>query len=446
MPRPAHDTPGSAASSLAATGAHFVVAVSGGLDSMVLLHAAARVVPAARLTVATFDHGTGAPATAAADHVEAAARDLALPCVRGGGHPLPPSEAAWRAARWRFLRSVAADVAAALHAQGRAHPPSPPVRIVTAHTADDQAETILMRAMRDAGARGLAALLVRSDVVRPFLCLRRSALVGYARGHDVRWVEDPSNATPRFLRNRLRHDVLPALERARPGLVAELLAIGARAAAWREEMDAIALACCPSAPSRRDGLSVAAADLVGYDPSSLAVLWSSIAGRVGVALDRRGTRRLVAFTTSGVDGAVMPLSGGWQAMRVGGRLALERAAPPPPPAATFAPRDGVAWGAWRFTPGDAAEGGGAWEAVLPRDGLVTVRAWEPTDRMRVGPGLVRVKRVLAEAGIAAADRVGWPVVVADDAIVWIPGVSRAQAATARSGRPGVCIRCEPSDG
>ena len=183
--------------------APLVLAVSGGLDSMVLLDAAARVVRSRIAAVATFDHGSGSHSATSAEFVcdEAHARDV--PVVSGRGEQLSPAESVWREARWGFLRRVAADFGAV---------------VATAHTEDDQVETVLMRAMRGAGARGLAALYASSDVSRPFIDLSRATLEQYARARDVRWVSDPTNEDLRFFRNRIRRDLLPALFQARSGL------------------------------------------------------------------------------------------------------------------------------------------------------------------------------------------------------------------------------------
>ncbi len=121
---------------------------------MALLEAAAHAARGRIAVVATYDHGTVAAARRAVRVVRAACARLSLPGVCGGGMDLPRTEAAWRAARWKFLRGVA-------EAHG--------ARIATAHTRDDHVETVLMRALRGSGARGLAGLDAESAVVRPFL-------------------------------------------------------------------------------------------------------------------------------------------------------------------------------------------------------------------------------------------------------------------------------------
>src|SRR3954469_1682540 len=175
-----------------------VLAISGGLDSMVLL-AAASTLPARsrkRITVATFDHGTGRAAGRAAALVARQAFKLGFPCVTGRAATVGRREEEWRRARWQFLEQVAAR---------RSAP------VVTAHTLDDQVETVLMRILRGAGPRGLAALYAESEIVRPFLNISRATLSGYATRHRVVYVQDPSNSDRKHLRNRIRLDILPSI-------------------------------------------------------------------------------------------------------------------------------------------------------------------------------------------------------------------------------------------
>ncbi|MGZ8457998.1 MAG: ATP-binding protein, partial [Gemmatirosa sp.] len=125
--------------------ASVVLAVSGGRDSMVLLDAACAVARDRLAGVATFDHGTGPHARAAVRRVRRAAVRRGLPVLAGRADLPDAGEAAWRAARWRFLRRAARRLGA--------------TTVATAHTRDDQIETVAMRVLRGAGPPGLAGLL-----------------------------------------------------------------------------------------------------------------------------------------------------------------------------------------------------------------------------------------------------------------------------------------------
>lgn len=265
---------------------------------MALLHAAARVLRGSAV-VATFDHGTGAAAARAAHMVATEAARLGFAAVIGRAHVGGSSEAEWRAARMSFLHDVAARTGGA---------------IVTAHTRDDQVETVLMRVLRDSGARGLAGLYAPSDVMRPLLEFGRDDVARYADEVGAVWVEDPTNASMRYMRNRVRRDLLPALSRAMPGLDDHLLGLARGAAAWRDRLDAIAAAISRADP-RGHAVSVAVDDLSIYSREELSVLWPAIAARVGLAMDWRGTVRAAAFTTQSRVGARIQLSGGWEISR-----------------------------------------------------------------------------------------------------------------------------------
>lgn len=285
---------------------------------MAMMHAVARAAPASGRVVATFDHGTGPAATRASDLAAAEASRLGFPVALG--HARAPaigggaSEAEWRAGRLAFLREVARSVSQDI---GR------PVLIATAHTRDDQVETVLMRVLRHAGARGLAGLYARGEVARPLLECSRAEVAAYAESVGAVWIEDPTNDSMRYFRNRVRRDLLPALARARPGLDDDLLSLARGAAAWRDRVDAIASAISVVDGSRGT-VSVAVERLEGYSRAELSVLWPAIAARVGLAMDWRGTVRAAAFTTESRVGARIQLSGGWEIWRSRHHFALGR--------------------------------------------------------------------------------------------------------------------------
>lgn len=277
----------------------WLLAVSGGRDSMVLLDAMSRARGHEIAAVATFNHGTGAAATRAARLVERTAMGLELPVVSGA---MPsdrlgdaPTEASWRAARWNFLNGWADEMRAT---------------VVTAHTRDDQIETVVIRLLRDAGPRGLSGMLAESTrVVRPLLEVSRDFVAEYATSRDVRFIEDPSNRSMTHQRNRVRHELLPALERAQPGFGAWCWELSRRAADWRATLSRAVDERV--SPVRLDGALVfPAAPLRGLGAPEWAVLWPELAARIGVTMDWRGIGRASAWAPTATTGAHIPLAGG----------------------------------------------------------------------------------------------------------------------------------------
>lgn len=411
---------------LASVRGPLVLAVSGGADSMVLLDAVLHVAPGRVAAVATFDHGTGEAAKRAVELVRAEGTRLGVPVVACGGRAVGTTEAQWRKARWAFLR----DVAAAHHA-----------RVATAHTRDDQIETVLMRVLRGSGARGLAALYAESDIVRPMIDLDRATVRRRAAEAGLPYLDDPTNDSRRYLRNRIRLDLLPALRRVRPDIDESLERLSRCAAEVRRGLDAVARAV--SSPLPGGGLAVATAQLDGYSRESLASLWPALASRVGLALDRRGTERLASFTMEGRVGARVQVSGGWELHRGRDRFELRPVGAGQLGEQRLRGGEAVRLGAWRFTP-SGIRGDDPWTAALPAEGVVVARSWRPGDRMTAAGARAprRVKRFLSEARITGSHRAQWPVVVSNGVVVWIPGVRRGEAATARPGRSEVTYECE----
>lgn len=289
---------------------------------MVLLDAMARARAHEIAGVATFDHGTGAAATRASTLVERTALALELPVVRGafaadsGTRAPAGTEAAWREARWRFLNGWADELGAV---------------VLTAHTRDDQIETVVQRLLRDAGVRGLAAMRDEGPgpmgvpVARPFLSTPRAALAAYATSKRVPFVEDPSNASRAHQRNVVRLDLLPAIERAVPDFGDWCLGLAARAAAWRTTVDACVDALGVTVHS--DGAaSVRARAVKGYGQTEWEVLWPAIAARIGVTMDRRGIARASSWAPGAVAGQQIPLAGAVRIERTASSYVIRRVA------------------------------------------------------------------------------------------------------------------------
>jgi tRNA(Ile)-lysidine synthase len=210
--------------SLFGRGERVLVAVSGGPDSMALLHVLAglRRSMGHVLFAHGVDHGLRPAAVAELDLAEELALALEVPFGRTRVAVAPGGnlQARARAARYTALRQAAQALRATV--------------IATGHHADDRAETVLIRLLRGAGPSGLACLPPRSgDLVRPFLQARRPDVDAHLARHGIRTARDPSNADPRFLRTRIRLELLPALERLSPGIVGHLCALADQLAGTR---------------------------------------------------------------------------------------------------------------------------------------------------------------------------------------------------------------------
>jgi tRNA(Ile)-lysidine synthase len=196
-----------------------LVAVSGGPDSMALLSVMAHL--ARRFDIALIahgvDHGLRAEANAELGLAGELARKLGVPF---GTTRVEVSHGPNLMARARQARYAALRAALVEQSGGRAG------LIATGHQADDRAETFILRLMRGAGPGGLAVLPPRAgDLVRPLIRARRRDILVHLEHHAIEYAEDPSNQNPRFLRSRVRHEILPVLARFSPRIVEHLCAL-----------------------------------------------------------------------------------------------------------------------------------------------------------------------------------------------------------------------------
>jgi len=172
----------------------YVVAVSGGVDSVALLHMLQNQ-PGVKLTVAHFDHGIRADSRKDRQFVADLAKRYDLPFIYGAGSLGPgASEAEARQARYDFLRKVqsAADAQA----------------IITAHHQDDLLETAVLNLVRGTGRKGLSSLASTDTKLRPLLDTSKQELKAYAQTNGLVWREDSTNAETVYLRNHIRHNLL----------------------------------------------------------------------------------------------------------------------------------------------------------------------------------------------------------------------------------------------
>lgn len=199
-------------------GDRVICAVSGGADSMALLWAMYLLKEKLQisLSAAHFNHHLrGEESDRDEAFVTAFCEGYGIPLYKGEGNIVPGAkglEAAAREARYAFLHSL-------------------PGKIATAHTADDNAETLLMHLIRGTGLKGLGGISpVLGNRIRPMLTVTRQEVLAFLESYHISYVEDSSNREDTFLRNRLRHNVMPLLKEENPRLAESLteMALGLR--------------------------------------------------------------------------------------------------------------------------------------------------------------------------------------------------------------------------
>jgi tRNA(Ile)-lysidine synthase len=414
-----------------------VVAVSGGLDSMVLLHylrfGAGR---AGDLQVAHLDHAMRAGSQGDADWVAGVCRAWELPLHTDRLAVAPSGEEEARVQRHRFLNRVRSRTKAAA--------------VVTAHHADDQAETVLFRVLRGTGVNGLGGMASVSDgLARPLLGRWRTELEAYAEQHAVphRW--DATNDDVRYARNALRNLILPAAEaRVAAGSRRSLVRLAENAARHREELRELeAWVFRDAIEEVSPGRAEVSAALIAELPVPLRRrVLRRAAERVGVVLSHAGTRQATRALDELQVGKGLDLTGGMRLVRARDRWIF--LVPDDDGATAEAETRGWCEGhpRSRVVLSHVGEGSrllrlGAvswrveWSPVpletdsqveLPAslDRPLTLRGWSAGDRIRLSYGSKSVARLLSEVGVPVPDRPGSALAVdAADRVLWVPGVA-----------------------
>jgi tRNA(Ile)-lysidine synthase len=456
-----------------------IVGVSGGADSVCLLHALHQFTPhwGLALHIAHLDHALRPQSAEDAAWVAALAQRLELPYhtarLASGQLEGQPAglEAAARAARYAFLHAAACAVGE----EGK------PACVAVAHHQDDQAETLLMHFLRGSGPAGLAGMAWVAPLphpegppvrlIRPFLGVRRADILAYGGAYGLTWREDASNQDTSLLRNRIRQTILPQLEAINPALTATLGRTADLFAAEAERsrrIDQVAFDAL-----RRDSGSPAP-DRCILDAEGLAALDRATRRGVlrlaltdlGVDLRDAGLETIdrlldaLAATThsSGphplIDDVAWTLLGG--AAQTQARLSLHRAAALPVPIdrpylasptdrlpRPLAPQGMLSAGTWRLTsrlttpdalPAAWCSGDDPWFAAVDADACPALMLCGAQPGMKIAPlGMASQTRsvgdLLTDHKTPVALRAGWPVVVdAQGRVVWVCGLALAHHA------------------
>jgi tRNA(Ile)-lysidine synthase len=458
------------------------VAVSGGADSVALLRLLLEMKGelGLLLSVVHFHHQIrGAAAEADAEFVRALAQEFGLP-FHLGAEDVPQRarerhmslEAAARQFRYAYFRQ--------LMAAGEIS------KVATAHTRDDQAETVLLRLLRGAGTRGLAGILPRvratggaagreaaagveeassaaPEIVRPLLTVTRREVERYLGQIGQAWCEDASNQDLRHMRNRVRHRLLPLLEQEFNPAIRQVLADTAEIARAEEIGWEQALAAVP-ALWLNSGSADAAVDLERLRDCPLALRRRALRQwleRHGIAADAGAIEALLELAER-PNGSRLELPGGWLAWRAAQELPADEGTEParrrgerladgrwrvpvlrlqaaaqaeagdfsyrfPVPGAVSVPELGVIIAATVIPLTADAEGyNGKVLSVCHLGEEFEVRNWRPGDRFQPGSAhsAHKVKELLQSRRVSGPERSAWPVIVnAAGKLLWMRGFS-----------------------
>jgi tRNA(Ile)-lysidine synthase len=306
-----------------------------------------------------------------------------------------------------------------------------------AHTATDQAETVLYRLAVSPGRRALLGMEPRRGrLVRPLLEATRGDARAYCRSRGLDWREDPSNADRRFARATVRHDVLEALRSLNPAVE---LAIAETAHQLRDEAEVLERAGAEALDRLGGGPAVPLADLAREPPAVGRLLLRALAERAAGGRYPLSRADAEAISRLGREGGSrsLDLGGGLRAIVEYGtvRFSMARDAPVPDPVELPVPGR-TRFGDWDVLalPGEPGDVSVAAEALGPR---ATVRSWREGDRMRpVGLGGTKtLQDIFTDRKVPRALRRILPVVEAGGQVVWVAGVALDEryAAPAKGG-------------
>jgi tRNA(Ile)-lysidine synthase len=410
-----------------APGDRVLVACSGGLDSCVLVHLLRFTpgLPPLELELAHFDHRMRPGSAGDARWVRGLARAWQLPLVVGVADEIPASEAEARTARYRYLTAVRRDAR----------------WLLTAHHADDQAETVLFRILRGTGLEGLGGIPERGagGILRVLLPFRRAELEAYAARGRVPHRPDPSNRLSHYARNVIRNELLPRAEAAVARGASRSLVRLARLArqeqeAWKSLLPTLLAGVAEPGGAGRTLIDREA--LNRYHPAVRTRLLRELARRLGTVLDEAGTHAALEFTSSGASGRRCVLAGGLVLSREFDRLVLSAGPSPTSGGCLEIPEAGEGEGTfalegrtWRAQWTRSSAASGFWKQAFDPGALgfpLLLRSWAPGDRMRMEYGSKKIKKLFAEARVPVGERSRRPLLV-DRAgrVLWIPGLARS---------------------
>ena len=415
-----------------------LVAVSGGPDSLALLALlhGAREQLGLDLVVAHVDHGIQETSAQVAQALRRHVEQLGIPFELGELHLGPDAtETEAREARYAWLREAQRRLGARY--------------VVTAHHADDQVETILLRVLRGSAPTGLAGIRSKSrgGLVRPLLPFFKREIERLPTPGAFRPFQDPANADPKHLRSWVRTALLPLIEeRLGDRFRADLLGLGRHASRDAQAWNALPeLLPELDVRSTAGSFSVARLPLAGYDAPVAAALLRAVARRARIPLGPRQALRLHELAKR-QSGRRVEVGGGWVGEAVFDRLTVGKAPDHLRESIPMKEEGTAVFGdyrvAWRPERAPARldrVGWTTWVADEAIESGLIIRSPQAGDRMAPlgGVGRREVRRLLMEARVPRAARAGYPLLAVGETIVWVPGICRSEARVPQPGTPAV---------
>lgn len=384
-----------------------LAAVSGGRDSMCLLYLLSHWgrQQGIRVTAAHYNHHLRETAARDEAFVRKTCADWGIPLICGGGDVRAYAEKAGKT-----LEEAGRELRYAFLEQARRE--SGCAAILTAHHADDNAETVLLNLLRGTGLQGLTGIPRQRDgIYRPLLSHTRAELTEYAETNAVPFVEDETNQLDDASRNLLRHKVLPVLREVNPKAVENLNRTAALLAEDQRALEAAAGKVLNEAdliPGVRAALPVSVCRKAPKAVVGRAVLGLLVSvGGHRKDLSARHVESVLALGRKGEEKTVS-LPYGLTARRERDTLLIEKTAPVPK-GTPIDPGETVEFGDWSVTLSQQPQAGECW--TVPAAENLTLTVWRPSDRMTVpgSRGSRSLKRLWAERGVAPHVRDGLPV-------------------------------------
>jgi tRNA(Ile)-lysidine synthase len=387
-------------SGLLRPGARVLVAVSGGPDSTALLVSACE--QGHDVLAAHYDHALQAGSQAAAEHVAELCKWLGVELVaerRRSAVPRGSVQAAARALRYDFFERARAETAADV--------------VALAHTADDLVEGVVLHLMRGCGLAGLRGMPAsRGTFVRPLLSVWRHEVLDFLGRREIVPLEDPANVDTAYARVRVRREILPALERGRPGISRRFYAAALRAVTFQESIAQAAAGALGDIELQR-ALVAEASEPVAAE---LMRLLYARAGGAQPALSRAHLKSMLRLAQPGRGGRGVDLPGGLRLRIVGETMEIVASE-------TAQIRRDRPSSRLEVTSCSGCLNQDVEHLNVGLDLRLGFRKPGLTMRPRGGRGTRKLQDIFVDARVPREERDRWPLVFAGERLAWVPGVA-----------------------